>query len=182
MKYYKQRIFAKVLVSTGAWLCRAVSWLSAGAGRIASYAVFAMTLLVTIDVAMRFLFNSGTQMAVEYAGYLLVVTIFFGLAHTQAEGRHIQVDALVKRFSSKVQDWLNVVSLGLFLIYAIILCHSTWSFFSNSFKYKTTSLTALDVLVWPYQIFMPLGLALLSMLLICVIYNKTKDIIRKKKL
>jgi TRAP-type C4-dicarboxylate transport system permease small subunit len=182
VKNPKQLLPVRALIFIGIRFRGAVNLLSIGSGKIASYAIFGMTLLVTIDVTMRFLLGHGTKAAVEFSSYLLVLIIFFGLAYTQREGRHITVDALVKRFPGKVQDWFKVISLALFLSYTIILCWLTWSFFLASYKYKTTSLSALDVQVWPYQLFMPLGLALISLLLVYDIYNKIRSLIRKKEL
>ena len=147
----------------------------AGAG------VLVMALIVTMDVILRYGFNAPTKWAGELSALLLVVAVFLGLAHTLRENAHIRVDFILQRLPGRVQDWMKVIASALFLVFTIILCHLTWKGFALSFTLKSTSRSLWDVPVWPARVFIPLGFALISLLLICNIYTETKLVLRKPK-
>ena len=155
--------------------------LTTGGGMLAAFGIFAITLIVTGDVAARFLLGAGTKWTLEFTGYLLVMVVFLGLAYTLRERSHIRILFLVDRLPKKVQAWLAVVTSFIFLGFCAFLGYLTWHQTLTSITLGTTSRTGVDVLVWPYQLFMPLGLALISILLIGNIYTQIKNNIRGQK-
>jgi TRAP-type C4-dicarboxylate transport system permease small subunit len=155
-----------------------VHWLTTGGGVLSAVGILAITLMVTGDVAARFLAGAGTKWTLEFTGYILVLVVFFGLAYTLRERSHIRILFLVDRLPKKVQIWLEVVTSFIFLGFTAFLCYLTWNATLTSIGFGTTSRTGVDVLVWPYQLFMPLGLALISILLIGNIYTRIRDNIR----
>ncbi len=143
-------------------------------GVVAAFSIVAMMAITTMDVGMRLTVGKATVWTLEISRYLLVAQIFFGLAYTLRERGHIRITFVVSRLPAKVQDWLKVITSTLFLAYTGILCYLTWSIFARSFELKTTSTTILDIIVWPFQLFIPLGLALISLLLIRNIYAEVR--------
>jgi len=137
-----------------------------------------MTLIITMDVVLRYAFTP-TRWVHEFSTYLMVVLVFLGLAYALKEDAHIKVDFLVVRLPRLVQDWMKVFNSLLFLFFTIILFYFNWHLFAESFALKTTSFTSVDVTIWPVQLFMPVGLAILGLLLICNIYAETKAVLRK---
>ena len=69
----------------------------------------------------------------------------------------------------------------LFFIYASLLCGFTWKFFRTSLTLKTSSTTGADIMLWPIQLFMPIGLALLGLQLLYQIYAGIKTVFLKKE-
>jgi len=162
-------------------LSSALDWLVTAGGKISAYAVIVVTLIVTMDVTARFLLGAGTKWAVEFTAYFLVAIVFFGLAYTHREGAHIRIDFLFVRLPRKVQGWLEVVNSVLFLAYALFLGVLGLESVVTSFMRETTSRTGVDVIIWPFQLFMPLGLAIISLLLIRKIYMAIKSNTRKNQ-
>ena len=148
---------------------------------IAAFAIFFITITTTVDVGMRFLLGAGTMWVLEFSRYALVAQVFFGLAYTLREKGHIRITFLVNRLPVKVQNWFNLFAPIMFLIYTSVLFHLTWDFFAISFVRKTTSVTAVDIIVWPFQVFIPLGLAIISLLLIRNIYTELRIILVGRK-
>jgi TRAP-type C4-dicarboxylate transport system permease small subunit len=163
------------------WFGNAINWLTAAGGNIAAYSVLAMTLIVTGDVIARWLFGSPTPWAMESAGYLLVIATPMALAYTLKVGGHIRVPILVNRLPEAVQHWLRVVTSILGLGYCGILSQLTWKQALASVKFGTTSGTSIDVILWPFQMVIPLGLSLISLLLVLNIYNETRVALGKVK-
>lgn len=164
------------MAKTG-WLDSVLNWLVIIGGKIAAYSVLAATFMITADVLARYILGAGTKWVVEYTGYLVVAIVFFGLAYVQRDAEHARVDFVLARLPRTIQTLVKIISLILFFAYSVILCTFGWKFFMKSFTLQTTSRTAVDVLIWPYQLVIPLGLALLSLWLIrdIVIAIKSKN-------
>jgi len=145
------------------WLDSILNGLVVLGGKVAAYCVLAATLIVTGDVLARALLGAGTKWVVEYTGYLVVAIVFLGLAYVQKDHEHALVDFVLTRLSRKIQRLVTVIGLILFLLYSVFLGVFGWQTFMRSFTFQTTSRTAVDVPIWPYQLLIPLGLALLSL-------------------
>jgi TRAP-type C4-dicarboxylate transport system permease small subunit len=89
----------------------------------AMWGVFAMMLLVVVDVFLRAVANRSTLIAEEMGGYLLVLIAYLGMAETLRQGRHIHVDIITKELPVKVRAWLDV---GLSLIALVALIVVIW--------------------------------------------------------
>lgn len=162
----------------GRLFSRAVNRITLVACGVAGLAVLVMTLIITMDVVLRYAFTP-TKWVHEFSTYLMVVLVFLGLAYALKEDAHIKVDFLVVRLPRRIQDWMKVIHSILFLVFTTILCYFNWHMFTESFALKTRSFTSVDVIIWPVQLFMPVGLAILGLLLICNIYTETKAVLGK---
>jgi len=147
---------------------------------VAGIAVLVMAFLVTSDVFMRYLLNAPSKWINEIITYLMVVLISLGLAYTQREGAHIRVDFLLNRLSKTARGWVDLITLVLFFVYAVILLYFTSTNCVFSWKLGTTSMTIMQFPVAPWQTFIPLGLAILALLLIRIIYTRVIQIGRRK--
>ena len=76
--------------------------------RIASVVLFFMMLLTIADVFLRKIFNKSILGTVEVSEFMLVILIFFALAHTEVLNGHVKVDLVLSRFGERVQGLLEV--------------------------------------------------------------------------
>ena len=163
-------------LATSAWRLFNLSTnrLTLVAGDIAGVGVLVMSLAIAMDVTLRYAFNAPTIWVNEASSYMLLVIAFLGLAYALRENAHIRIDVVVKRLPRQVQDWMRVINSTLFLILIIILFYFTWGFFTESLEFGTTSRTGWDIPLAPWQVFTPLGLAIIGLLLICNLYTEIK--------
>jgi len=157
-----------------------LEWLAVAGGMGAGWAVLAMAVLVTINVMARWLLGAEVKGVTEFTSYLLAIAVFVGLAYTLRRGKHITITFLVTRLPEKAQHWLKVVTSSIFLGYAAFLCFLSWNCTLLSFVLKTTSRSGTDVIVWPFQIWIPIGLALLSLVLILNIHAEIWALFSRK--
>ncbi len=156
------------------WVDTALNWLVLASGRISGYTILVMALLMTTDVILRFVFNAATKFATEISAYMLVASVSLGLAYTLRERTHIRIDLITSRLPKRLASWLQVVTSFLALIFTSTLLWLTWGQFAISFTLQTTSTTSIDMLIWPVQVLIPLGLLIISLLLTLNIYVETK--------
>lgn len=92
-------------------------------GGVAAGIVMVMMCLTSIDVVLRYVFNSPLPGVYELQEFLLVGVVFLGLAYTQSLRGHINVDLLPNRLSPPVQIKLSILAhVTSLIIFAII----TW--------------------------------------------------------
>jgi TRAP-type C4-dicarboxylate transport system permease small subunit len=165
---------------TGFLFKSVVHWLVQVQGLIAGYAVLAMTVMVTADVIARVLFNAASKFAVEFTGYLMVISVSFGIAYTLKERAHITVDLLTSKLPRYISRWLQAMASLLSLIFIAILFWLTWKQLMVSLRLNTLSGTAMDVPVWPVQLFIPLGLLLTILLMLFNIFDAFRLLSQRK--
>ncbi|MBW1802388.1 MAG: TRAP transporter small permease [Deltaproteobacteria bacterium] len=85
--------------------------------------ILAMMFLTTMDVVLRYIFNSPLPGVYELQEFMLVGAVFLGLAYIQSLKGHIYVDLFTNRFTERGQAVLAIVSHSVsLLIFALI----TW--------------------------------------------------------
>jgi TRAP-type C4-dicarboxylate transport system permease small subunit len=88
---------------------------------IAMWGVFALMLLVVVDVGMRAIIGRSTLIADEMGGYLLVLIAYLGMAEAYRLGRHIRVDIVTARLPGRLRAWLDVLFCCVGLVALIIV-------------------------------------------------------------
>jgi len=85
-------------------------------GIIAGLALLAMMLLTFVDVIGRYGFHRSIFGTAEIVEFLMMITVFAGLAFITAKNEHITVtllDFLIARHFDALQRWLSIaVSVG----------------------------------------------------------------------
>ena len=85
-----------------------------------------MTLLVFVEVIMRFVFNTGIMWAQELTLHLSAWMVLFGTAYGIKVGSHIGVDAVVKALPNKIHRAVSVFAVLLSLIYCGFFLKGAW--------------------------------------------------------
>jgi len=147
---------------------------------VAAVIVLIMMIFVPSDVILRYVFNTPSQWIHEILTFLLVALVFFGIAYTQREEAHIRVDFLLNKLPKAVKGWVELITLFVFFVYAVILLYYTTTCFVTSWKHGTTSPTIMQFPVAPWQATIPLGLAILALLLLWTIFAKVINVGRRK--
>jgi len=93
---------------------------------IISLLLAAMTLLVFVEVVMRFAFGIGIHWAQELTLLLSGWMVLFGVSYGIKVGSHIGVDALVKLFPEHVQRAVSIFAIVLCLIYSGLFLVGSW--------------------------------------------------------
>lgn len=140
-----------------------VGWLSRASAAAAIAVLLGITLYVLIEIGLRALRGSGTNVLVEFVGYGLAAITFLAASATMREGGLVRVGILLDRVSPGVRRALDVVCL-LSTIAVVGMC--AWYVANDMWRawdrgYETDSLLALPSWLPP----LPMFLGMLSFLL-----------------
>ena len=116
--------------------------LSEWTGRITSWLVLALVLLICYDVAMRYVFQQGSVALQELEWHLFALIFLLGAAYTLKHDDHVRVDILYRsRFVSDQQRaWISIFGTLFFLLpFCILILVTAWPFVENAFYYQEGS-------------------------------------------
>ncbi len=123
----------------------------------------ALLVLINVEVAARYLFNSSTLIADEYAGYLFVWMVMLGGVNLLRADRYLTVTTVVDKFSPRVQNLIGIAAALIGLFVSGVAVYATWAVVASSWRFGTVSIQPSSTkLAWP-QIVMPFGYGLLCL-------------------
>lgn len=89
------------------------------------------TMLVFLDVIMRFVFNSGFMWTQELTLHMSAWMVLFGASYGLKVGSHIGMDAFVKIFPVLGQRVLSGIAAVLALIYCWLILYGSWVYLAK---------------------------------------------------
>ncbi|MFT6557444.1 MULTISPECIES: TRAP transporter small permease [Sneathiella] len=104
-----------------------------------------MTMLVFVEVVMRFVFNSGFLWLQELTLLTSAWFVLLGASYGVRVGAHIGVDALVRLLPPNIHRLVSIAAVGMCLFYCGLLFAGSWVYLE---KMKKIGLELEDL---PYQ-------------------------------
>lgn len=135
---------------------RGITWAAAAA-------LASMVALLVINVVGRYIFNRPFMGTVEIVQVLLVITVFFSVAHTEVRKAHIIFDEAVSRFPRAAQ---TIVMSAVSFISAAYFILMAWREVVLADSFIRPVMTGTDVLripYFPFCILIALGAILLGL-------------------
>ena len=116
------------------------------AGAIAGGALLLLaSIVVCIDVCLRYLFAVTLGGADEVSGFALAVASVWGFSAALLSRSHIRIDTVYVRVSRRVRATLDLLSLAcLALFFALVTWHA-WGVLRQSYVSDSHSLSALEI-------------------------------------
>jgi len=151
---------------------------------ISGVLILMMALLSTYGVGRRYLLQNPEPYSYELSTILLVGCVVFAVAGLQRHMRHLRVDFISNYFSASVQSiLLNIVTPVFALFYVVII---TWKSLENAFyslRIDETSQSAWQEPLYPIKLFVPIGMALLCLVLVAQLSHGIVSLLKiiKKK-
>jgi len=121
-----------------------------------------MTLLVFVEVILRFGFNTGFLWAEELTLNLSAWLVLFGASYGVKIGAHIGVDALVRQLPSRVRRIVGLLAVLLCLFYCSLFLYGSWVYLTKLYRIGI-ELEDLPVPKWLAHAILVIGFALLTL-------------------
>ncbi len=138
-------------------LARILSRLEEG---IISLLLVGMTLLVFLEVVLRFGFNTGLLWSQELTLHIAGWFVLFGASYGIKVGAHIGVDALVKLIPPGPRRLVGLLAVGLCLLYCGLFLYGSWGYLAKIFKIGI-EMEDLPIPLWLAHSILFIGFALL---------------------
>jgi TRAP-type mannitol/chloroaromatic compound transport system permease small subunit len=143
---------------------RLIDALNERCARIATWLVLAACVVSCGNALVRYVFGVSSNAWLEIQWYLFGALVMLGASYTLNRNEHVRVDVVYGRASTRTQLWIDVLGGLLFLLPATVLIGwLSWPMFVNSWQIGEMSMNPGGLLRWPIKIFVPLGMALLTL-------------------
>ncbi len=90
-------------------LSRLIGVVNSGLAEISSWAAFALTIIVTVDVVLRYIFRESIPAGEELTRLLMVILVFFAFGKAQEKKVHIRVDFFIEKMPPKMRRYWEVI-------------------------------------------------------------------------
>ncbi len=97
---------------------------------------YVMTTIVTLQVILRFVFNTGFSWAEEVARFLFVWLMYFSISYATRNNGHINITFLVDKFNEKIRKIIMIFVDVLFFIFSTIIFISAIKICQSIAEYK----------------------------------------------
>jgi TRAP-type C4-dicarboxylate transport system permease small subunit len=140
-------------------------------GISAGVLIFCTALLVIIDVIGRAV-GASLLFAEEISRYLLIATVYLGLAHTQRKGRHIEINLFTRKLSHIAQEIVALVALAIAMILVSWLAWVTVEPVIENYVLQVKSIGVIHTPMWIPYLIVPIGSAMFALELLLEVIKK----------
>ncbi|MCX5858117.1 MAG: TRAP transporter small permease subunit [Deltaproteobacteria bacterium] len=144
-------------------IINAIDALSGIGGWLAGILMAIAFLMALAEIATRTFLGGTLYIADEYAGYLMAMLTFSGLAYTLRERGHIRMMFVVHVLKGRAKTIYNMICLAVGCLFCIAFTWFTWDFFWDSVVNKSQSMQLSETYLAIPQAFLPLGAGLLAL-------------------
>ena len=130
-------------------------------GRVLSFGVLGIFVLVLTEVIRRYFFNSPTVWGNELTQMLFGLYVILSGGHILRWGGHVNVDILYSRFSTRGKAAVDIITFALFFMFCGMLLWYGGSLAWESLTTLEHSQSAWNPPTYPIKLMIPLGALLL---------------------
>ncbi len=115
--------------------------LSEFSGRLVAWLVLLLVLLISYDVAMRYLFQGGSVALQELEWHLFALIFLLGAAYTLKHDGHVRVDVFYQnRLGARGRAWVDLLGTLFFLLpFCLLVILSSWPFVHDAWQFHEAS-------------------------------------------
>ncbi len=132
------------------------------------------TLLVFLDVVMRFGFNTGFMWSQELTLHMSGWFVLFGASYGLKVGSHIGMDAFVKLFPRGGRRILTVIATILAITYCSLILYGSWIYLKKM-KMIGITLEDLPIPTWLAHGMLLVGFCFLNIRLLIILWSVITD-------
>lgn len=130
----------------------------------AALMLMAIMLVATVDVALRYVFNSPLGWSYDLISmYLMTGVFFFALSDTLAKHGHVAVDILHSRLSVRSRHAVEVAGYALALVVLVATAWLAWTVTYDSYVSGDVIVGRFDWPTWISAMFVALGFTQLAL-------------------
>ncbi|RJR39498.1 MAG: TRAP transporter small permease [Desulfobacteraceae bacterium] len=144
----------------GQWVLRTADTMN----KVASAVLFMMMLLTVADVFGRKALDDSILGTIELSEFMLVITVFFALAHTEVMGGHVRVDVVMSLFGERTRAAADSITQLICAVLSLVFTSATVQY---AIKMRASGEVSQDLWIpkYPFIYLAALGFAVLSIAL-----------------
>jgi TRAP-type mannitol/chloroaromatic compound transport system permease small subunit len=143
---------------------RGVDWFTERIGRSVYWLLLAAVIISTVNAIVRKAFNLSSNAYLEAQWYMFAAMFMLGAGYVFLHDQHVRIDVLAGKLSRRVQVWIDVVGIVVFLLplCAFIVWTSLPSVMT-AWDTQEVSANPGGLIRWPLYALVPIGFSLLAL-------------------
>lgn len=134
----------------------------------------AITVIITGDTLLRYLFNMPTSWAQDLVGLLLFLLFAAALTHSIYGDFHVRMDLIYNRLTPRLRQIIRVVTAISAVLFSGILAYQAIP--SALTAYRTEAATPMGSLpIWPFAAIASLCLVLFSVAVVTSVFRSNPE-------
>lgn len=93
--------------------------------------IFAMSIIIFIQVVCRYVFQNSLTWSEEMARYMFVWLVYFSVSYTARREKHIRIDAAINLYPKKARPYIEILSEVIVLGFAIFIAVTGYTVFGK---------------------------------------------------
>ncbi|MCU0774948.1 MAG: TRAP transporter small permease subunit [Ideonella sp.] len=143
---------------------RGVDWVTERIGRGVYWLLLAAVLISTVNALVRYTFDIGSNAFLEAQWYLFAAVFTLGAGYVFLHDQHVRIDVLAGKLPRKVQVWIDVIGIGVFLIpLCIFIVWTSLPSVGRAIETGEVSANPGGLIRWPLYALVPIGFTLLAL-------------------
>ena len=130
---------------------RFIDRLSELTGKVTSFLIIVMSLIIGFEVVARYIFKAPTLWAHEVSAMVFGTYIIFGGAYTLLSKGHVNVDVVYGGLPKRWRAFLDIVTFSVFALFCTALAWKGWKIGLNSFKFLERSGSVWNPPIWQHE-------------------------------
>lgn len=121
-----------------------IDQISDRSGKICSYGIFLIVVLMFYEVVMRYIFNAPTEWGFDVVQFLFGATAVLAGAYTLRHKAHVSVDVIYRYFSPRMKLAMDLVASVFFFAFCAVM-------FWWGLEFAASSIATLEVTQTPFR-------------------------------
>ncbi len=140
---------------------------------ISAFFMLLIVAIISTEIFLRSLFNKSLLISDEYSAYFMVASIFFGLAYTLKEGKHIKITIITSRIKNKKASLiLDLIVYTLAFAISAYACYFAFFMVNETRTLDMRADSIAETPLWIPEISVFIGFLLLCLQLIAMILKR----------
>lgn len=145
------------------FLFRWIDVLTDFGGGLASISLAGLTIVVVLEILLRFLFNAPTIWVGEMSVYLCMACGLLGAAYALRMDMHFGITIIIDRISAKTRRRMRILTNSMGLVYAMVLLIKGFQMAQFSYEMEDVSTGLMATPLWIPNLLIPLAGLLLAL-------------------
>ena len=146
-------------------------------GHVLAISLAFTTLLIFVQVIMRYVFNNSLSWSEELARYIFIWQIWWGTSISMKHKEHISMDMLRNALHGKAKVCLQIFANLILLAFCVWLVINGWALVSSMMSRNTRSV-ALRIPMWIIYSSLPFSQLMVALRLIGHLAENFKDLMK----
>jgi len=145
------------------WFLDAIDYINEWCGKVVSFIVIWLMLVVTFEVIARYVFNRPSIWGMEVSQMSMLAMICLGVGSTFLHDGHVRVTIFYDMLSPKKRAMLDLALYPLVLLVSVVLVWYGGKIFWQNLIYGFKTSSAWGPVQWPTKMMVPIAGALLGL-------------------